>query len=87
LARSDFSERAGVRIEVKEAHMTHTSYTPPAGWSVEDWSRATSIGRTKVFELIQRKAIQSVAFGRRRIITTAPDAFLASLATEARDAA
>ena len=59
----------------------------PAGWSVEDWSRATSIGRTKVFELIQRRAIQSVAFGRRRIITTQPADFLATLATEDRHAA
>lgn len=67
--------------------MHHAPERNPAGWSVEDWSRATSIGRTKIFELIQRRAIQSVAFGRRRIITTQPADFLATLAKEDRHAA
>jgi hypothetical protein len=67
--------------------MAHFNERARAGWSVEDWSRATSIGRTKVFELIQQRAIQSVAFGRRRIITTAPAEFLAALLREELDAA
>ena len=51
-----------------------------AGWSVDEWIAATSIGRTHVFDLIRRRAIKSVTFGRRRIITTPPADFLASLA-------
>lgn len=58
------------------------------GWSVEDWSKATSICRSNVFQLIQRGAIKSVLFGKRRIITTHPAQFLASLSGEgAADAA
>jgi hypothetical protein len=63
------------------------AFTPPAGWSVADWSRATSIGRTKIFELLKLQKIDSVCFGRRRIITTSPAEFLASLASEGRHAA
>jgi hypothetical protein len=59
----------------------------PAGWSIEDWSRATSIGRTKTLELIRNGTIRSVTFGRRRILLTDPSDFLASLATGDRHAA
>lgn len=62
--------------------MVRGAFTPPAGWSVADWSRATSIGRTKIFELLKLEKIKSVSFGRRRIITTPPGDFLASLAAE-----
>lgn len=52
------------------------------GWSVAEWSAATSIGRTKVFDLIGSGAVTSVTAGRRRIITTQPDQFLRRLASE-----
>ena len=45
------------------------------GWSVNEWCDATSIGRTKTFELIGNKSIQSLTVGRRRIITTSPNDF------------
>lgn len=57
------------------------------GWSVNEWCDATSIGRTKTFELIGNKSIQSLTVGRRRIITTSPDDFFSERASEKQDRA
>ena len=42
------------------------------GWSILDWCDATSLGRTKTFELIINGSIRSIREGRRRIIITSP---------------
>ena len=42
------------------------------GWSILDWCDATSLGRTKTFELISNGSIRSIREGRRRIIITSP---------------
>ena len=42
------------------------------GWSIPDWCDATSLGRTKTFELISNGSIRSIREGRRRIIITSP---------------
>lgn len=55
-----------------------------AGWSVSEWSEATSIGRTKVFELISHGDVDSVTSGRRRIIITQPAEYLARLVDASR---
>ncbi|MAI14246.1 MAG: transcriptional regulator [Rhodospirillaceae bacterium] len=57
------------------------------GWSVNEWCDATSIGRTKTFELIGNKSIQSLTVGRRRIITTSPDDFFNKRTSEKQDRA
>jgi hypothetical protein len=49
------------------------------GWYVDDWVKATSLGRTKTLELIRTGVIKSVVLGRRRIIVTPPADFLKSL--------
>ncbi len=54
-----------------------------AGWSVEEFVNATSICRTNVFSFIKSGQIKSVNVGRRRVITTPPGEFLASLAEAA----
>mgnify|MGYP001252411159 FL=1 len=42
------------------------------GWSILDWCDATSLGRTKTFELISNGSIRSIREDRRRIIITSP---------------
>ncbi|MDC0400242.1 hypothetical protein OAN59_11130 [Alphaproteobacteria bacterium] len=42
------------------------------GWSILDWCDATSLGRTKTFELISNGSIRSIRESRRRIIITSP---------------
>jgi excisionase family DNA binding protein len=55
-----------------------------AGWRPTEWAFAVGIGRPMVFKLIREGRIDSVMFGSKmRIITTAPEAFLASLKNEA----
>ncbi len=39
--------------------------------TVQDFMKATSLGRTKVYELIGNGALESVTVGRRRMIPTA----------------
>lgn len=55
-----------------------------SGWSVSEWSKATSIGRTKIFELIGLGVLESVTAGRRRIIITQPAEYLDRLAEKHR---
>jgi hypothetical protein len=59
------------------------SHPSKAGWSVDEFVSATSICRTNVFSFIKSGQIKSVNVGRRRVITTPPADFLASLATAA----
>ena len=57
------------------------------GWSVKEWCDATLIGRTKTFELIGNKSIQSLTVGRRRIITTSPNDFFNERTSKKQDRA
>jgi hypothetical protein len=63
--------------------MTVSPNITKAGWSVDEFVNATSICRTLVFSYIKSGKIKSVSVGRRRVITTPPADFLASLATAA----
>jgi hypothetical protein len=53
-----------------------------AGWSVQQWCDDVDCCRTVAYELIGSSKIKSVRLGRRRIITTSPTEFLASLDAE-----
>jgi hypothetical protein len=59
------------------------SHPSKAGWSFDEFVNATSICRTNVFAYIKSGQIKSVNVGRRRVITTPPAEFLASLAEAA----
>lgn len=49
-------------------------------WSVREWSDATSICKALVWKLVADGRIKSVKFGARRLITTPPADYVASLA-------
>lgn len=53
------------------------------GWQVNPWCAAVGISRSTAYELIAEGKIASVAVGKRRIITTHPRDFLASLQSAA----
>lgn len=50
-----------------------------AAWSVRDWCKATSIGTTKAYDLINDGAIDSVKHGHSRLILTPPKDYLLRL--------
>ena len=52
-------------------------------WTCPHWAEATDIPLGTVRELVADKVIDSVRSGRRRLITTSPADYLASLAAEA----
>lgn len=54
-------------------------YQERVGWSVTEWAKATGLSRATVFNLLRDERLESVKFGTKRIITTAPAAFLESL--------
>ncbi len=54
-----------------------------AGWSLAEWRLATSIGRTKVYELLQDGEISASKVGTRLVITTPPREFLERCAIKA----
>ena len=56
--------------------------TEKVGYSIKEWCDATSIGRTKAYELLQGGRILSVKFDTRTIILTTPKEFLASIMEE-----
>ena len=56
------------------------------GWSIPDWCDATSLGRTKTFELISNGSIRSIREGRRRIIITSPADYFNAKFSEALEA-
>ncbi|MCB9947890.1 MAG: excisionase [Rhodospirillaceae bacterium] len=53
-----------------------------AGWSIADFYAAVGIGRTLAYKLINEGVIATVRIGRRRIVTTRPEDFLALFAEE-----
>jgi excisionase family DNA binding protein len=55
----------------------------PVAWSVKVWSKSTGVGHTKTYELIKDNKIRSVKFGAKRLITTPPADFIASLSQQA----
>jgi hypothetical protein len=50
------------------------------GWRIPEWSAATGIGRSSIYELIDDELIALVKHGRSRIILTPPRDYLRSLA-------
>lgn len=48
-------------------------------WTVRDWAKAVSLSRPYVHILISKHIIRSVKAGTRRLITTAPQEYLAQL--------
>ena len=49
------------------------------GWTVPDWSTSTGISRSSVYNLLAEGKIAKVKYGRRTLITTHPQTFLAGL--------
>jgi hypothetical protein len=49
-----------------------------AGWRVAEWARVVGISRALTYQLLGAGRIASVKLGAARIITTSPNAFLAS---------
>jgi excisionase family DNA binding protein len=47
------------------------------GWTVADWCDATSVSRSKAYELMRQRALRFVKVGDRRLITEHPAEFLA----------
>ena len=51
-----------------------------AAFNVREFCRFTSLGRTKVYQLIRDGEIETVKCGKRTLITTTPAEFVAGLA-------
>lgn len=51
-------------------------------WTVKEWRDATGLSHTTVYELFKTDTIESVKYGGKRLITTNPKAFIASLKQE-----
>ena len=49
-------------------------------WSIKNWCGDTDLSPAYAYELINEKKISSVKVGGKRLITTSPRDFLASLA-------
>lgn len=47
--------------------MTHP--TEPLAYSIRDASRVSSLGRTRIYELINEKRLRTIKLGRRTLIT------------------
>jgi excisionase family DNA binding protein len=56
---------------------------PIVAWTVRDWARQTSLSKSYVYVLLEKRRIASVKAGKRRLITTPPDQYIASLAEAA----
>ncbi|MGE3782054.1 MAG: hypothetical protein AB7H71_04850 [Alphaproteobacteria bacterium] len=52
-------------------------------WSVKHWCAATDLSPAYCYELLAAGKIEAVKIGGKRLITTAPRDFLASLRGEA----
>lgn len=48
-------------------------------WSVKDWAAAVSCSRVTVHRLIKGNVIKSKLMGRKRLILTPPEEYVASL--------
>ena len=57
------------------------------GWTIADWSAATGVGRSSVYNLLRDSKITGVKLGSRTLITTHPRDFLATLPEARTDAA
>jgi len=63
--------------------MDNSRTTERYAWTVKDWGASVSISRASVYELIAAGAIDTTKFGGKRLITTDPRDWLASLKSEA----
>jgi excisionase family DNA binding protein len=66
----------------KDDQIMPTHVRPPRpkfAWSVEDWCNATSVSRSKAYELMKQNALRFVKLGDRRLIVEHPEDFLAKL--------
>jgi predicted DNA-binding transcriptional regulator AlpA len=52
-------------------------------WPVTDWAHAVGLSRASVYNLLNDRRIASVKFGGKRLITTHPRDFVASLSEAA----
>ena len=50
-----------------------------AGWPIAEWGRDVGVSRSTTYELLGAGRIKSVKLGAKRLITTSPRDFLASL--------
>jgi hypothetical protein len=48
-------------------------------WPVKDWAEATGLCRASVYNLLGAGKIESVKYGKKRLIATHPKDFIASL--------
>lgn len=68
----------------RNSRQTPAQNEPPrvekVGYTVPEWCHAAGLSRSTLYELIADGKVQSVSVGRRRIITTTPAEFLASVA-------
>lgn len=46
--------------------------TTKQGWTIQQYSHDTGLGRSKIYELIAAGEIKTVKFGKRTIVTTTP---------------
>ena len=53
--------------------------TPIVAWTVREWARQTSLGRSYIYILINAGKIRSVKSGRKRLITTPPRDYIEGL--------
>jgi hypothetical protein len=60
--------------------MTWQGNPNKVAWSVKHWCADTDTSPAYAYELIAAKRIDSVKLGGKRLITTAPKDFIASLA-------
>jgi hypothetical protein len=69
----------------KDAKMKQCTEANPSkcGWRVGEWSDAIGCSRSFTYLLIAAKEIDSVKLGAARVITTAPQDFLAKKGGEA----
>ena len=51
-----------------EAKPVRWAYHPPVSVTIDDTSRITGLGRTKIYELISEGRLKTVAIGRRRLV-------------------
>jgi hypothetical protein len=65
--------------------MSQRQVNPPTqvAWSVKNWCAATDLSPAYTYELIAAKVVKSAKVGGKRLITTSPRDFLASLAEDA----
>jgi hypothetical protein len=58
---------ANAVAEALKMLMDRPRYMPRVGYSVADWSEATGISKTAIYDLIQGQRIESVYDGGKRI--------------------